>query len=157
MQVCRWVWMVVRFVCVICVSACALVCPLCVPAPPGVFLPRCLFTPVRCLDSFHRQSFHFDTEDTGLSQAKFSFRHRGHRHRTGVHTGHSDTRESGHTLPPVSFYRRTHRCKFNTARGPLSQAKNISTPRTPFTGTGSLWWRLDSVLRYLGHHSGYRL
>ena len=57
-RVCRWVWMVVRFVCVIRVSACALVCPVCVsrlpprprclftgacpvcvPAPPGVFLP----------------------------------------------------------------------------------------------------------------------
>ena len=39
---CRWVWMVVRFVCVLRVSACALpalVCPVCVPAPPGVFLP----------------------------------------------------------------------------------------------------------------------
>ena len=35
----RWVWMVVRFVCVLRVSACALVCPVCVPAPPGVFLP----------------------------------------------------------------------------------------------------------------------
>ena len=33
----RWVWMVVRFVCVLRVSACALVCPVCVPAPPGVF------------------------------------------------------------------------------------------------------------------------
>ena len=38
-RVCRWVWMVVRFVCVLRVSACALVCPVCVPAPPGVFLP----------------------------------------------------------------------------------------------------------------------
>ena len=37
-RVCRWVWMVVRFVCVIRVSACALVCPVC----PGS--PRCLFT-----------------------------------------------------------------------------------------------------------------
>ena len=35
----RWVWMLVRFVCVLRVSACALVCPVCVPAPPGVFLP----------------------------------------------------------------------------------------------------------------------
>ena len=34
-----WVWMLVRFVCVLRVSACALVCPVCVPAPPGVFLP----------------------------------------------------------------------------------------------------------------------
>ena len=33
--VARWVWMVVRFVCVIRVP----VCPVCVPAPPGVFLP----------------------------------------------------------------------------------------------------------------------
>ena len=39
-RVCRWVWMLVRFVCVLRVSACALVCPVCVPAPPGVFLPR---------------------------------------------------------------------------------------------------------------------
>ena len=31
--------MLVRFVCVLRVSACALVCPVCVPAPPGVFLP----------------------------------------------------------------------------------------------------------------------
>ena len=30
-----WVWMVVRFVCVIRVP----VCPVCVPAPPGVFFP----------------------------------------------------------------------------------------------------------------------
>ena len=40
--VCRWVWMVVRFVCVIRVPVCARVsraCPVCVPAPPGVFLP----------------------------------------------------------------------------------------------------------------------
>ena len=36
---CRCFWMVVRFVCVLRVSACALVCPVCVPAPPGVFLP----------------------------------------------------------------------------------------------------------------------
>ena len=59
---CRWVWMVVRFVCVLRVSACkgpracacvsrvcpgsprclftvCPVCPVCVPAPPGVFLP----------------------------------------------------------------------------------------------------------------------
>ena len=44
--VARWVWMVSEVrPCVIRVSACALVCPLCVPAPPvsfypGVFLPR---------------------------------------------------------------------------------------------------------------------
>ena len=41
-RVCRWVWMVVRFVCVIRVPVCARVsraCPVCVPAPPGVFLP----------------------------------------------------------------------------------------------------------------------
>ena len=38
-RVCCWVWMVVMFVCVLRVSACALVCPVCVPAPPGVFLP----------------------------------------------------------------------------------------------------------------------
>ena len=38
----RWVWMVVRFVCVIRVPVCARVsrvCPVCVPAPPGIFLP----------------------------------------------------------------------------------------------------------------------
>ena len=36
------VWMVLRFVCVIRVPVCARVsrvCPVCVPAPPGVFLP----------------------------------------------------------------------------------------------------------------------
>ena len=36
------VWMVVRFFCVIRVPLCACVsrvCPVCVPAPPGVFLP----------------------------------------------------------------------------------------------------------------------
>ena len=42
MRVCRWVWMVVRFVCVIRAHVCT-VCPLCVPAPPdslftGLFL-----------------------------------------------------------------------------------------------------------------------
>ena len=39
---CRWVWMVVRFVCVFRVPECARVsraCPVCVPAPPGVFFP----------------------------------------------------------------------------------------------------------------------
>ena len=49
--VCWWVWIVVRFVCVIRVPVCARVsrvCPVCVPAPPGVLLligtgcPRCL-------------------------------------------------------------------------------------------------------------------
>ena len=38
----RWVWMVVRFVCVIRVPVCARVsrvCPVCVPAPRGDFLP----------------------------------------------------------------------------------------------------------------------
>jgi hypothetical protein len=42
-RVCRWVWMVVRYVCVIRVPVCARVsrvCPVCVPAPPGVFLLR---------------------------------------------------------------------------------------------------------------------
>ena len=41
-RVCRWFWMAVRFVCVIRVPVCARVsraCPVCVPAPPGVFLP----------------------------------------------------------------------------------------------------------------------
>ena len=33
-----WVWMVVRFVCVIRVIRVP-VCPVCVPAPPSVFLP----------------------------------------------------------------------------------------------------------------------
>ena len=32
-------WMIVRFVCVIRACPCAPVSPLCVPAPPGVFLP----------------------------------------------------------------------------------------------------------------------
>ena len=39
-RVCRWVWMVVRFVCVIRVPVCARVsrvCPMCVPAPPVSF------------------------------------------------------------------------------------------------------------------------
>ena len=36
-RVCRCFWMVVRFVCVLRVSACALVCPVCVPAPPVSF------------------------------------------------------------------------------------------------------------------------
>jgi len=42
---CWWVWMVVRFVCPVCVVRVPLcarvsrVCPVCVPAPPGVFLP----------------------------------------------------------------------------------------------------------------------
>ena len=41
--VCWWVWMVVRFVSVIRVPLCASVsrvCPVCVPAPPGVPAPR---------------------------------------------------------------------------------------------------------------------
>jgi len=39
---CSWVWMVVRFVCAVRVPLCvrvSRVCPVCVPAPPGVFLP----------------------------------------------------------------------------------------------------------------------
>ena len=39
-RVCRWVWMVVRFVCVFRVPVCARVsraCPVCVPAPPVSF------------------------------------------------------------------------------------------------------------------------
>ena len=37
-RVCRWVWMVVRFVCVIRVPVCARVSCVC-PGSPGVFLP----------------------------------------------------------------------------------------------------------------------
>ena len=56
-RVCRWVWMVVRFVCVIrrvcpmCVPAPPVsapvcpVCPVCVPAPPGVRAPVCPVCP----------------------------------------------------------------------------------------------------------------
>ena len=47
--------MVVRFVCVIRVPVCARaprVCPVCVPAPPGVFLPVLVtFTLIRPLDT----------------------------------------------------------------------------------------------------------
>ena len=42
-RVCWWVWMVMRFVCVIrviTVCRCAPVCPVCVPALPDVFLPE---------------------------------------------------------------------------------------------------------------------
>ena len=54
-RVCRWVWMVVRFVCVIRVPVCARVsrvCPVCVPAPPVSFtfyrlLSRPRFRPSR--------------------------------------------------------------------------------------------------------------
>ena len=48
MRVCRWVWMVVRFVCVIRAHVCP-VCPVCVPCvsrlPSIVFLPRPLRFP----------------------------------------------------------------------------------------------------------------
>jgi hypothetical protein len=43
-RVCRWVWMVVRFVCVIRVPVCARVSRVC----PGS--PRCLFTGIRISD-----------------------------------------------------------------------------------------------------------
>ena len=39
MRVCWWVWMVVRFVCVIRVPVCARVSRVCPGSPRGVFLP----------------------------------------------------------------------------------------------------------------------
>ena len=60
------VWMVVRFVCVISVCPCAPVCPVCVPAPPGVFLPVCVpappgvFEPVSPLRARRQNTQRFD-------------------------------------------------------------------------------------------------
>ena len=49
-RVCRWVWMVVRFVCVFRVPVCARVsrtCPVCVPAPPVSYRYKYSTVPVK--------------------------------------------------------------------------------------------------------------
>ena len=79
------VWMVVRFASMCDPFACVRpMCPVCVPAPPGIFLPVCVPAPLAPSESFYRYQY-FGA--TGRRAALSRPRIRSSRGRAGVSVG----------------------------------------------------------------------